>query len=207
MGIGGFILLAAVLGTLAYILWVEGTFRKVDPSDDLFAALPKLSVVMEKAPQAVETQAPPWQRTLSEKLQGSGFRLVGDYSYVARQFFWARVFLAPDSKSALLLVNWVAGIDQGKQVTCNLEIYSFEKGGSFLLTACAQDGAASLLTGANRPTEDQLSLHLKAVFAESSVMPIFQEHQERLAAREAAGSQFRELDPVNVLPSLSKIFS
>jgi hypothetical protein len=207
MGLGGVLLLCLLFALMGYILATEKPFSKARSSDDLFATLPKLSVVMEKAPQIVETQAPPWQRTLSEKLQEAGFQLVGDYSYAARQFFWARVFLAPDAKSALLLVNWVEGIDQGKQVTCNLEIYSFEKGGSFLLTACAQDGAARLLTGANRPTEDQLSLHLKAVFAESSVMPIFKEHQERVAAKEAKGVSFRELDPTNVLPSLSKVFS
>jgi hypothetical protein len=38
-------------------------------------------------------------------------------------------------------------------------------------------------------------------------MPIFKEHQERVAAKEAKGASFRELDPTNVLPSLSKVFS
>jgi hypothetical protein len=106
----------------------------------------------------------------------------------------------------LLLVNWVEGKEGGKVVISNLEIYSFT-GNSFLVTACAQDGAAKLLTGANRPTEEQMSLHLKAVFAESAVRPILEEHQKRLSAWEEKGVKVRELTKENVLPSLSKIFS
>jgi hypothetical protein len=208
MGPGGIVVLLLLAGIVVYILAAEKTFQKKKPSeDDLFASLPKMGVILEKAPQAVEGQMPPWQKTLNQKLLDGGYQLIGDYSYSSGQFFWARVFLSPDAKAALLFVNWVEGIDQGKQITHNLEIYSFDNNGSFLLTACAQDGAVRLLTGANRPTEEQLSLHLKAVFAESSVRPIIEEHQKRVAEREAKGVHFRELTPSNVLPSLSKIFS
>jgi hypothetical protein len=100
----------------------------------------------------------------------------------------------------------VEGKEGGKVVISNLEIYSFS-GNSFIVTACAQDGAAKLLTGANRPTEEQMSLHLKAVFAESAARPIIQEHQKRLTDWEAKGEKVRELTRENVLPSLSKIFS
>lgn len=206
MGLGGIILLILLAAIVAYILFTETSLFK-KKNDDPFAVLPRTSVVLEKAPQIVERQAPPWQGPLSEKLQAEGFHRVGDYSHAASQFFWARIFISPDAKSALLLVNWMEGIDQGKQITPNLEIYSFEKGGSFLLTACAQDGAARLLTGGNRPTEEQMVLHLKAVYAESAVRPIWEEHQKRVAEREAKGISFRELTPENVLPSLSKVFS
>jgi hypothetical protein len=63
------------------------------------------------------------------------------------------------------------------------------------------------LTGAQRPSEEQLSLHLKAVYAESAVRPIIEEHRQRLAAWEARGARIRELNPANILPSLSKIYS
>lgn len=208
MGPGGIVVLLLLAALIAYILATEKIFRSKKVSeDDLFASLPKMGVILEKAPQAVEGQMPPWQKTLNEKLLAEGYQLIGDYSYSSGQFFWARVFISPDAKSALLFVNWVEGIEQGKQITHNLEIYSFDNQGSFILTACAQDGAVRLLTGANRPTEKQLSLHLKAVFAESAVKPIIEEHRQRVAEREAEGTEFRELTPVNVLPSLSKIFS
>lgn len=208
MGLGGVVVLFLILVMIAYILVTEKPFQdKKISEDDLFAALPKAGVILEKAPQVVESQAPPWQVTLTQKLKDEGYHLMGDYSYAAGQFFWARVFIAPDAKSALLLVNWVEGMDKGKQIIPNLEIYSFDNKGSFILTACAQDGATRLLTGANRPSEDQLSLHLKAVYAESAVRPIVQEHQLRLAQWEEKGARVRELTPANVLPSLGKIFS
>ncbi len=52
-----------------------------------------------------------------------------------------------------------------------------------------------------------MSLHLKAVFAESSVRPIIQEHQKRLEGWEEKGEKIRMLTRENLLPSLSKIFS
>jgi hypothetical protein len=64
-----------------------------------------------------------------------------------------------------------------------------------------------LLTGAKRPTEEQLSLHLKAVYAEVAAKPIVEEHQKRIADWEAKGIKVRELTPANVLHSLSKVFS
>lgn len=208
MGLGGivFLVLAAVL--VGYILATEKTFsKKISAPGDLFSKLPKISVQLVKAPEEMtERLTPAWQRELCRKLEQEGYKLIGDFSYASTLFFWARTFIAPDQKSALLLVNWVEGKEGGKVVISNLEIYSFT-GNSFLVTACAQDGAAKLLTGANRPTEEQISLHLKAVFAESAVRPIVEEHQKRLGDWEGKGVKVRELTKENVLPSLSKIFS
>jgi hypothetical protein len=208
MGLGGIILLLLVAGTVAYILVTEKTFQEKPPSSgNPFDGMAKISVQLVKAPEELTQRlTPPWQAQLTQKLEEEGYLLLGDYSYASTLFFWARTFLAPDSKSTLVLANWVEGKEGGKVVISNLEIYSFT-GNSFLVTACAQDGAAKLLTGANRPSEDQLSLHLKAVFAESSVRPIIQEHQTRLAQWEARGEKIRELTRENLLPSLSKIFS
>lgn len=206
MGLGGIIVLLLALGLGIYILATEKPFSK---HPDLWAAgdLPKPPVILAPAPQGmVEALTPPWQKELDGKLRAEGFHYVGDFSYAALNFFWARTFISPDAKSAILLVNWVEGKEGGKVVIPNLEIYSFD-GNSFILTACSQDGAARLLTGAQRPTEEQLSLHLKAVYAESAVRPILEEHRQRLAAWEARGVQVRLLTPANVLPSLSKIYS
>jgi len=63
------------------------------------------------------------------------------------------------------------------------------------------------LTGANRPSEEQLSLHLKAVYADVAAKPIVDEHQQRLKTWEEKGAQVRELTPANILHSLSKVFS
>jgi hypothetical protein len=206
MGLGGALIIVILFALGGYILATEKPFRK-KAAADLFASLPKMEVTLVKAPESMtEALTPPWQREFTQKLQGSGYQLLGDYSYPSTLFFWARTFIAPDKKSALLLVNWVEGKEGGKVVIPNLEIYSFT-GNDFLLTACAQDGAAKLLTGANRPTPEQLSLHLKAVFAESAARPILEEHQKRLADWEAKGVKVRELTTANVLPSLSKVFS
>jgi hypothetical protein len=208
VGLGGIVLLVLIFAVIGYILITEKPFTKKDTSsDNLFANMPKISVTMAKAPQDMtERLTPKWEAELSQKLQDEGYQLMGDYSYAAMLFFWARIFISPDKKSALLLVNWVEGKEGGKVVISNLEIYSFS-GNSFIVTACAQDGAAKLLTGANRPNEEQMSLHLKAVFAESAARPIINEHQKRLADWEAKGEKVRELTKDNVLPSLSKIFS
>jgi hypothetical protein len=106
-----------------------------------------------------------------------------------------------------LLVNWLEGRAKGPQIISNVEIYSFEEKGSFLLTACAQDGATRLLTGATRPTEEQLSLHLKAVFAESAVRPLMEEHRRRMVEKEAKGTHFRELTSADALTTLAKVLS
>jgi hypothetical protein len=210
MGPGGVVILLLVIVIVAYILITEKTFRKIKDSDSagaLLSGLPKISIQLVKAPQDMtERLTPKWQADFTQKLQEQGYVLLGDYSYASTLFFWARTFISPDKKSALLMVNWVEGKEGGKVVIPNLEIYSFT-GNSFLLTACAQDGAAKLLTAANRPTPEQLSLHLKAVFAESAARPIIEEHQKRIADWEAKGEKVRELTPVNVLPSLSKVFS
>ncbi len=205
MGLGGIIVLLLVLGIGIYILAVEKPFQKREYLTDL--DLPKPPVILAPAPPGmVEALTPPWQKELNQKLKDEGFRYVGDFSYAALNFFWARTFISPDSRSALLLVNWVEGKAGGKVIIPNLEIYSFD-GNSFILTACSQDGAARLLTGAKRPSKEQLSLHLKAVFAESAVRPILDEHQRRLADWEGRGAKIRELTPSNILPSLSKIYS
>ena len=208
MGLGGVILIVLCLSMVGYILATEKPFApKVQSAADLLASLPKVEVNFVKAPEAMtEALTPKWQRELTDKLKEQGYHLMGDYSYPSTLFFWARTFIAPDKKSVLLFVNWVEGKEGGKVVIPNLEIYSFT-GNDFLLTACAQDGAAKLLTGANRPSERQLSLHLKAVFAESAARPIMEEHQRRLADWEASGVPVRELTTMNVLPSLSKVFS
>lgn len=207
MGPGGIIVLFLALGTGIYILATEKPFSKknIPPPKDF--DLPKPPVILAPAPPGmVEALTPPWQKDLNAKLKEEGFRYMGDFSYAAPNFFWARTFISPDSKSALLLVNWVEGKEGGKVVIPNIEIYSFD-GNSFILTACSQDGAARLLTGAQRPGEEQVSLHLKAVYAESAMRPILEEHRQRLAAWEARGAQIRKLTPANILPSFSKIYS
>jgi|GEM_PF-1154611 len=208
MGLGGLLLFLSIAGVVSYIFLTEKTFQKRSAhSENPFAGMAKISVQMVKAPEELtERMTPKWLRDLSEKLRSEGYVFLGDYSYASTLFFWSHTFLAPDHKSALLFTNWVEGKEGGKVVISNLEIYSFD-GNSFIVTACAQDGAAKLLTGANRPREDQMSLHLKAVFAESSVRPIVQEHQKRIAEWEGRGAKVRELNRENVIPSLSKIFS
>lgn len=207
MGLGGIVILILLASLVGYIFFTEKTYRKTAGFNDPFAGLPKVSVKLMKAPQDMtERLTPKWQAELCQKLEQEGYVLIGDYSYASTLFFWTRTFIAPDHQSALLLTNWVEGKEGGKVVIGNLEIYSFT-GNDFIVTACAQDGAAKLLTGANRPTEEQMSLHLKAVFAESSVRPIIEEHQKRLKAWEEKGVKVRELTKENVLPSLEKIFS
>jgi hypothetical protein len=204
MGIGGFVILALMIIIGAFLFLSE---RKVRGRSETSESLPKYSVILAPSPAGmVEALTPKWQVELTERLKAEGYQLMGDYSYAALNFFWARVFLSPDPRTALLLVNWVEGKEGGKVVISNLEIYSFS-GDSFIVTACAQDGAARLLTGAHRPTQEQMSLHLNAVFAESSIRPIIQEHQKRLTEWEAKGAMVRELNPKNLLPSLSKICS
>jgi len=208
LGTGGIIILVLFAAIVGYILATEKPFSgKPAGLENPFSGLPKISVQLVKAPEEMtERLTPKWQRELCQKLEQEGYRLIGDYSYASTLFFWARTYLSPDHKSALLLVNWVEGKEGGKVVISNLELYSFT-GNSFLVTACAQDGAAKLLTGANRPSEEQMSLHLKAVYAESAVRPILEEHQQRLKEWEGKGTKVRELTQENILPSLSKIFS
>ena len=145
MGSGGIVILLLTAVLAGYILVTEKPFsKKIPTSGDLFAGLPKIGVQLVKAPEEMtERLTPAWQRELCRKLEEEGFTLLGDYSYASTLFFWARTFIAPDQKSALLLVNWVEGKEGGKVVISNLEIYSFT-GNSFLVTACAQDGAAKL---------------------------------------------------------------
>lgn len=152
MGLGGSILLILIGIVIGYILVTEIPWRKKRTSPPQgYEGMPKVSVVLVPAPEGmVQALTPPWQAEVTDKLKEEGFSLMGDYSYPALNFFWARTFISPDKKSVLLLVNWVEGKEGGKVIIPNLEIYSFT-GNSFLLTACSQDGAARLLTGANRP--------------------------------------------------------
>jgi hypothetical protein len=208
MGLGGIVLLILLGLALLNILVCEKVFSpRTREESSPFAGLPKISLHLASPPEeVVQRLTPPWQGPLREKLLQEGYLPLGNFSFPSMLFFWASPFISPDGKSVLLLVHWVEGKDGGKVVINNLEIYSF-CGNSFLLTACAQDGAAKLLTGANRPTAEQLSLHLKSVYAESSVRPIILEHQKRLADWEQRGISVRPLTKENVLPSLSKIFS
>jgi hypothetical protein len=204
MGIGGIVVLALIAAMGTYIFFTE---KKKHPEKEALWDVPKPPVVLAPAPPGmVEALTPSWQRELGDKLKTEGFQYQGDFSYAALSFFWARTFISPDTRSALLLVNWVEGKEGGKVVIPNLEIYSFD-GNSFILTACSQDGAARLLTGAKRPSETQLSLHLKAVFAESSIRPVWEEHQKRVSDWEQRGAKIRELSKANLLPSLSNIYS
>src|SRR5579864_5812862 len=111
MGLGGVIVLVLLATVIGYILFTEKPFAKKNPSsDNLFANMPKIQVTLAKAPQDMtERLTPKWQAEMSQKLQAEGYQLMGDYSYAAMLFFWARTFLSPDKKSALLLVNWVEG--------------------------------------------------------------------------------------------------
>src|SRR5580698_3857443 len=127
MGLGGIILLLLVAGTVAYILVTEKTFQEKPPSGgNPFDGMAKISVQLVKAPEELTQRlTPPWQAQLTQKLEEEGYLLLGDYSYASTLFFWARTFLAPDSKSTLVLANWVEGKEGGKVVISNLEIYSF----------------------------------------------------------------------------------
>ncbi len=204
MGSVGTVVLLLLLGT-GILIWAAEKSRPKTKKND--GDLPQPPVILAPAPPGlVEALTPPWQRELIIRLKSEGFRHVGDFSYAAMNFFWASTFIAPDAKSAVLIVNWVEGKEGGKVVLPNLEIYSFD-GNGFILTACSQDGAARLLTGAKRPTNEQLSLHLKAVYGEISVRTIWREHQQRVIEWEGRGAKIRELTPTNLLPSLSYIYS
>jgi hypothetical protein len=202
------VMLVLVLAVLGYIVQKEKPFRGKSPFPLEMEHLPKAPVILEPAPtDMVEALTPPWQKQLTAKLRADGYGDIGDYSYSSSDFFWARVLIAPDQKSVLLLVNWKEGGQRFRQAVANLEIYSLSQAGSFLLTACAQDGASRLLTGANRPSAEQMSLHLKMVFNETGVKPLLEEHQQRLKAWEEKGTVVLKLAPESVLAGLSKIFS
>jgi len=208
MGPGGYVVLVLLAVVLGYLLVVEKPFGKGSSLSRDPSFITKTSVILEPAPQGkVESLTPPWQREFDQKLQQEGYQLIGDYSYTSSEFFWAHILLSPDQESLLLLVNWLEGKARGPQIISNVEIYSFEEKGSFLLTACAQDGATRLMTGANRPSDEQLSLHLKTVFAESAVRPILAEHEKRMKDQKERGMIFQKLTSEDVLPTLSKIFS
>ena len=197
-----------VLAVLGFIVQIERPFRKKSSVATGMEHLPKMPVILEPAPaDLVEALTPPWQKTLTEKLRADGYTDVGKFSYSSTDFFWAHLLIAPDQKFVLLLVNWKEGGQRFRQAVANLEIYSLGEKGSFLLTACAQDGASRLLTGANRPTSEQMSLHLKMVFNETGVKPLLEEHQQRLKAWEEKGNAVLLLRPDNVLAGFSKIFS
>ena len=126
MGPAGAAVLVLLAGVLAYLALSERRFSRAQARGDgnPFAGMPKVSVQMVPAPgEMTERLTPSWQAGFTQKLQEEGYLLLGDYSYASTLFFWARTFLAPDQKSALLLVNWVEGKEGGKVVISNLEIY------------------------------------------------------------------------------------
>jgi hypothetical protein len=177
VGVGGWIYLAVLAAALA---WYFRRDRKGAPAPPE-APLPEdLGLIrLEKAPlEMVLGLTPKWQSELTPKLDAEGWRMVGDFSYTSTTFFFARIFLSPDARTALLFVNWVEGKGGFKQVVTNLEMYSFLEDGTFRLTAASQDGAARLLTGANRPPEGHLRLKLQAVFSELDVRPLMAAHAE-----------------------------
>jgi hypothetical protein len=207
MGPGGWLLLILMGFTFAYLWRVEKPFGPPSKS----RPEPAAPLVLEPAAaERVESLTQPWQKELISQLINEGFSLLGDFAYASTEFFWAKTFLSPDKKSALLLVNWKEGGKYGAPITTNVEIYSLgQKGGQedFILTACAQDGATRLLTGAHRPRPEQMSLHLKLVFNAIAVRPLMAEHQARLEAWQREGAQVRVLDQVCALTGLARIFS
>ncbi len=151
MGPGGIIVLLLLAGTVSYILLTEKTFQKKPASGgNPFDEMPKISVQLVKAPQELtERLTPKWQAEITQQLAEEGYLLLGDYSYASTLFFWARTFLAPDSKSTLILANWVEGKEGGKVVISNLEIYSFTGNSSlrhYRFAPCGR-GCQILLTG------------------------------------------------------------
>ena len=116
MGPIGIVLLVLIAGIAVYLLITEKPFQKKPSSgDNPFDGMAKISVQLVKAPQELtERLTPKWQAELTQKLVEEGYLWLGDYSYAASLFFWARTFLAPDAKSTLILANWVSG-EGGRQ--------------------------------------------------------------------------------------------
>lgn len=205
MGPGGWIWIAVVAVAAAVLSWKHLRRRNLPAKED--GRLPAPLRVFERAPsEMTEGLTPPWQVELTRHLKEAKYAFLGDFSYSSEQFFWARVFLTPDRKAAVLLVNWVEGGKNFKQVVTNGEIYSFLEGGGFLLTAASQDGAARLLTGADRPPEESLSLALKPVVSGRDVWDLLESHATRLREREARGGSAVSLEPADALKRLSGVF-
>ncbi|HVM33446.1 MAG TPA: hypothetical protein VMU88_09955 [bacterium] len=208
MGPGGWFWLCLMGSALAWLFSQE--WRRRPPGSP--AAPPeRVPLVLEEAPaERVASLTPPWQAELTAQLEAEGFERLGDFAYASTEFFWARIFLTPGRRAALLLVNWKEGGKYGAPLTSNLEIYSwgtFEGKRDFRLTACAQDGSTRLLTGANRPSPRQMALHLKMVFNAVGVKPLLAEHEERLRAWEREGARIELLERAPALAALAAIFS
>ncbi|MGH7738613.1 MAG: hypothetical protein ACREL1_00555 [bacterium] len=210
MGSGGWLLLFLMgLAFAAALRWgkilggAKGNAQK--PRE------PATPLILEPAAsERVDALTQPWQKELTAQLEAEGYLLLGDFAYASTEFFWAKTFLMPDRKSALLLVNWKEGGKYGAPVTTNVEIYSIaikEGREDFCVTACAQDGSARLLTGANRPGPERMSLHLKMIFNAVGVRPLIAEHQARLEAWQREGAEIKSLEADSALAGLARIFS
>ncbi len=163
---------------------------------------------LEKAPLEMSLSlTPKWEAELTPKVAAEGWVMLGDWSYTSMTFFFARAFLSPDGMTVMLWVNWVEGKGGFKQVVTNLELYSFLGDGTFLLTAACQDGAARLLTGANRPPEDKLRLKLQAVFSELDVRPLMEQHSIWIRDWTSRGLPARVLIKPEVQTELEGLFS
>ncbi len=210
MGPGGWVLLGLMGGVFIYGLLAATPFGSKLKNQKAASGPPAPLVLEPAAAERVESLTQPWQKELAAQLIQEGFELLGDFAYASTEFFWAKTFLSPDKNAALLLVNWKEGGKYGAPITTNVEIYSLgEKEGreDFIVTACAQDGAARLLTGANRPRPEQMSLHLKLVFNAVAVRPLMAEHQARLEAWQREGTRIQALQASSALRGLAKIFS
>lgn len=210
MGPGGWILLFLMGLAFTAACRREKIFgadnRKAKGSRESTAPL----VLEPAASERVEALTPPWQRELTAQLEAEGHLLLGDFAYASTEFFWAKTFLTPDRRSALLLVNWKEGGKYGAPITTNIEIYSMAiKDGreDFRITACAQDGSARLLTGANRPGPERMALHLKMIFNAVGARPLIAEHQARLEAWQREGAEIKSLEAASALVGLARIFS
>ena len=207
MGIGGWVYLGVLAVALALYARARGYGRK-KPLALSEAPEPGLSQIhLEKAPLEMSLSlTPKWEAELTPKVAAEGWVMLGDWSYTSMTFFFARAFLSPDGKTVMLWVNWVEGKGGFKQVVTNLELYSFLGDGNFLLTAACQDGAARLLTGANRPPEDKLRLKLQAVFSELDTRPLMEAHAQWVSGILDAGWSVRKLATTEVKETLESTF-
>lgn len=169
------------------------------PEDVLLEKIEKAVVLRpfawEKPPLArVAATTPPWQNSALGKWKQAGFLHAGDWTSFDRPFFWVRMLVSPDGRSVLLWVNQEEGDQVFKTIHTHAEIFSFEERGGFFLTAMHTDGAAALLTGANRPPKERFRLKLQGVQDEASMKALWEEHIAWIAELETQGVVFQKLD-------------